>query len=71
MSPCKINVNLNDQKLEYNSEIKAENHGRTTHDNAFIPSDQNELEVIFLSGLGVLFLDYFELLIKVESSIPA
>ena len=63
MSPCRVNVTVNDQKLQNAAEVPGENHGRTTHDSRFNPKDKNELEVKFVSGNGVLFLWYFELLI--------
>ena len=66
MAPCTVNVKVNGEKVLKNAQVLGENHGRTTHDSILedLTDEQSTVTIEFAEGHGVLFLWYFELLVK-------
>ena len=66
MDPCTCSVTINDEKVLKTVQVLGENHGRTTHDSEIedATDEEGEVEVFFDGGNGVLFMNYFEILVK-------
>ena len=66
MPPCTITVSINGQKVLKTAQVLSEDQGRTTHDSEMeeVTDEPGEIEVLFDGGQGVLFLWYFEILVK-------
>ena len=66
MDPCTINLKVNGENVLKNAQVLGEHQGRTTHDTVLndLPEGDCTCEIEFNEGHGVLFLWYFELLVK-------
>ena len=64
-TPCEINVSINDKRVLKKAQVPCENEGRTIHDTEIedVSDQPMDVEIHFLSGDGVLFLWYFEILV--------
>ena len=65
MTPCIINVSINGERVLKKAKVPDGNKGRTVHDTEIkeVSDQPMEVEVHFLSGRGVLFLWFFEILV--------
>ena len=64
-NPCEITVSIDGERVLKKVQVPSERHGRTTHDTEIeeVSDQPMEVEVHFISGDGVLFLWYFEILV--------
>ena len=65
MHPCEITVSIDGKPVLKKVQVLSEDQGRTTHDTEIekVSNKPKEVEVLFNSGRGVLFLWYFEILV--------
>ena len=66
MPPCTVTVSINGEKVLRAVQVLSEDQGRTKHDSEMeeVTDEPGEVDVFFDGGDGVLFLWYYEILVR-------